>query len=177
MSWIQTFTGKRFSPLAPCAADVDVRDVAHSLAMQCRFNGHCREFYSVAEHCVRVSRVADVAASRELALWGLLHDAAEAYVGDLPRPVKQQLPEFEAAEDRLLEVIVRHFGLGWPMPSEVRFADDTLLMTECRDLLCPTPEPWRLEGVAPLVDRIEPVSPQRAEEMYLARFHELTKNV
>jgi hypothetical protein len=169
MSWIQTFSGKKFSPLAPRAADIDIVDIAHSLSMQCRFNGHCRTFYSVAEHAVRVSRVPR---SREHQFWGLLHDAAEAYVGDLPRPVKAQVPRFSEVEDRLLEVIVLHFGLAWPMPEEVRLADDTLLMTECRDLMCPVPEPWRIEA-PPLPETIEPVGAEHAEQMFLLRFQEL----
>lgn len=171
MSWIQTFTGKHFYPMSPRVEDIDIADVAHSLSLQCRFNGHCREFYSVAEHSVRVSRVLPV--ERGLALWGLLHDAAEAYLSDLPRPVKMQVPLFEQAEDRLLEVIVRHFGLTeFPMPPEVKRADDTLLATECRDLLCPTDDPWRID-VEPLAARIEPVGPQQAERMFLERFREL----
>jgi len=168
MSWIQTFTGRQFFPLAPRAADVDVRDVAHSLAMQCRFNGHCRSFYSVAEHSVRVSRILD----GELRLWGLLHDAAEAYISDLPRPLKATAPEFRAAEDRLLEVIVGGFGLPWPMPAAVAHADEVLLATELRDLMAPPPEPWPI-AVEPLAAAIVPVGHAEAERLFLARFAEL----
>ena len=171
MSWIQTFTGRKFSPLDPRPETIDILDIAHSLSMQCRFNGHCRTFYSVAEHAVRVSRLLE---GHELALWGLLHDAAEAYVGDLPRPVKAQMPLFSDVEDRLLEVIVDHFGLKWPMPEPVRRADDALLMTECRDLMCPVPEPWRIEA-EPLAEQIEPVSASRAKVLFLDRFHELKR--
>ena len=112
MDWIQTYTGRRFHPLAPRADELDLVDIAHALSLNCRFNGHCRCFYSVAEHCVRVADILPP----ELALWGLLHDAAEAYLADVPRPAKQQMPQFVAAEDRLLRVIVEHFGLSWPMP-------------------------------------------------------------
>jgi len=168
MAWIQTFSGKRFFPMAPRPQDLDIRDVAHSLSMQCRFNGHCRAFYCVAQHCELVSRILPP----QKALWGLLHDAAEAYLSDLPRPVKQQLPMFEQAEERLLEVIARHFGLVWPMPEAVKRADDILLMTELRDLMEPVPEPWRIDA-KPLDERIEPVSPGRAETMFLERFEQL----
>jgi len=77
MSWIQTFTGRRFRPRNPAPDDFDIRDVAHALSLLCRFNGHCRVFYSVAEHSVRVSRICPPPA----ALWGLLHDLGEAYIG------------------------------------------------------------------------------------------------
>ncbi len=86
--WIQTFTGRRFWPLGARAGDVDVRDIAHALALKCRFNGHCRVFYSVAEHSVRVSRVMEVG-GRKMAMWGLMHDAAEAYLADLGGPIKK----------------------------------------------------------------------------------------
>ena len=170
MSWIQTYTGRQFYPIEPRPEDIDIVDIAHSLAMQCRFNGHCRLFYSVAEHCVRVSR----AVSPKFALWGLLHDAAEAYVCDMPRPVKQNLPEFSRMEDRLLEVIIRHYGLAWPMPAEVRHFDDVLLVTECRDLMLPPPAPWGLSA-QPLPGRIDPLpGPSEAEQQFMARFHEIT---
>jgi hypothetical protein len=170
MSWIQTFTGRQFFPAAPRAMDIDIRDIAHSLAMQCRFNGHCARFYSVAEHSVRVSRAVGLA----WAMWGLLHDAAEAYVGDLPRPVKQQLPAFSTMEDRILREIVSRFGLSWPMPDAVREADDMLLVTECRDLMLPPPAPWGIVA-DPLAERIEPVpGPPEAERLFLDRFHALS---
>lgn len=169
MSWIQTYTGRKFFPLAPRAADVNIRDIAHSLSLQCRFNGHCLAFYSVAEHSVRVSRHLDAAH----ALWGLLHDAAEAYVSDIPRPLKRQWPFFEEAEDRVLRVIIEQHDLPWPMPPEVRRADDVLLSTECRDLLGPAPEPWTID-VPPLAEKITPVDPARAEAMFLRRYRELT---
>ncbi len=169
MSWIQTYTGRKFYPLDPRAEDIDIQDIAHSLAMQCRFNGHCREFYSVAEHSVRVSRILPA----ELQLAGLLHDAAEAYVSDLPRPVKAQLPAFSAAEDRLLEVIFRKFRVTWPVADEVWLADNTLLVTEGRDLMHAPPEPWGIDGT-PLKERIVPVTAAEAERMFLDRFVALT---
>src|ERR1035437_6905662 len=134
--WIQTFSGRKFHPLAARAADVDVRDIAHALALKCRFNGHCRYFYSVAEHSVRVSRVLEKVGTRE-AMWGLMHDAAEAYLADLGGPIKRMfhvhdgknVETFSQAEDRLLEVIAQ--GLGFePIDYEaVRDADLALLMT------------------------------------------------
>jgi len=163
--WIQTFTGRRFDPLRPDPADVDIRDVAHSLSLLCRFNGHCLAYYSVAEHSVRVSLLVPP----PLAMWGLVHDAAEAYLSDLPRPVKHRFPAFSDMEDRLLEVIVRRFGLPWPMPPEVKRADDVLLATERRDLMAEGPGSWDL-GVDPLPERIVPLGPADAERAFLARY-------
>lgn len=168
MSWIQTYTGRQFYPLDARPKDVDVRDIAHSLALQSRFNGHCLRFYCVADHSVRVSQILP----GEDALWGLLHDAAEAYIGDLPRPVKKGAPDFRAIEERLLVVVAEAFGLPWPMPQSVHRADDQLLATEARDLMRPHPASWELRE-EPLPGRIEPLEWAQAEAAFLALFKEL----
>ena len=170
MDWIQTWTGKPFRPLDPDPGSIDIRDIAHALSLLCRFNGHCHEFYSVAQHSVLLSRIVP----REHALWGLLHDAAEAYVSDLPRPVKRQVPDFVAFEDRLLELIMQHFGLPWPMPPAVKRADDIMLATEQRDLMATPPEPWGVPA-EPMPAPIVPTPPAQAESAFLARFHELVQ--
>jgi len=167
--WVQTFTGGMFFPLAPRREDIDIRDIAHSLSMQCRFNGHCRVFYSVAEHSVRVSH----AVPEKHALWGLLHDAAEAYLTDLPKPVKDQMPSFIELEDELLGFLLNYFGLSMPMPPEVKLADVQLLMTEARDLMAPPPESWGID-TQPLPEKIVPMSSTEAETAFLERFAELT---
>ena len=170
MEWIQTYTGMQFHPGDPSVGDFDIRDVAHGLALLCRFNGHCRVFYSVAEHSVRVSR----ACPPEAALAGLLHDLGEAYLGDLPRPIKRHFPEFDVFEDRLLEVAAEQFGLPWPLPDAVWAADDLLLATEFRDLMEEPPAPLRVT-CEPLPEIIEPQSWDRAEAAFLERFEELTR--
>ena len=164
MSWILTYTGKKFFPLADEPGEVDLRDIAHSLALQCRYNGHCRHFYSVAEHSVRVSHLVPPVD----AAWGLLHDAAEAYVSDLPRPLKLTVPDFRAAEERLLRQIADTFGLPWPMPRSVHHADEVLLATEVRDLMAPLADDWRFNA-APLAETVTPISPTDAEALFLAR--------
>jgi len=170
VSWILTYSGKKFFPLEPVFEDIDVVDIAHSLAQQCRFNGHCRPFYSVAEHSVRVSRI--VPASD--ALWGLLHDASEAYVSDLPRPLKGLVPEFSAAEERLQQLIARRFDLPWPIPDCVHEADNILLRTELRDVMPPLLEAWQMR-VDPLTEGIVPVDSATAERMFLNRYCELKR--
>lgn len=168
MAWIQTFTGRRFAPQAVAPDDFDINDVAHALSLLCRFNGHCRAFYSVAEHSVRVSAICPP----EAALWGLLHDLGEAYLGDLPRPLKPLFPAFERLEEQLLRVAGQAFGLGWPIPPSVRRADDVLLATEARDLMAPPPEPWPLRA-EPLAERITPLGPSEAERAFLDRYRAL----
>lgn len=167
--WIQTFTGRKFEPLDPDPAAIVVEDIAHALSLHCRFNGHCRVFYAVAEHSVRVSRQL----SGNDALWGLLHDASEAYLSDVPKPLKQNLPDYRAAEAHLMRAIAQRFDLSWPIPEAVHAADATLLATERRDLMADAPDDWGLRA-SPLDEPIDPLAPADAERWFLARFGELT---
>lgn len=129
--WLQTFTGKKFWPLDPQPCEVDIRDIAHSLSLQCRYAGHCRKFYSVAEHSVHVStHLRDF--GKEVALWGLLHDAAEAYVVDVPRPLKRFLSGYAQAEQRVMDAICVRYGMSPGMPAVVKDADNRILADEKR---------------------------------------------
>ena len=176
--WIQTFSGVAFYPLDPRPEEIRIEDIAHALAMQCRFTGHVRSFYSVGEHSVRVSQVCDSAE----ALWGLLHDASEAYLCDVARPVKHMefMEPYRGAEGHLLRAIADRFDLSprWPEPASVKHADKCLLAIEARDLM-PTVWPdWRERWYPFIGDRdfsiTRPWSPAEAEERFLTRFHELT---
>ena len=172
--WMQTAHGRLFWPLDPRADEVHVDDIAHALANQCRFAGHCREFYSVAQHSVLVSYEVPV----EDALWGLLHDASEAYLVDLPRPVKRASEIGDAymrAETAVMAAICDRFRLSREQPASIKLADDVLLMTEARDLMAPPPTPWRESGVKPLPSPIAAWTPQRARERFLDRFEELQR--
>lgn len=168
MSGISTYTGRLFHPLDPKPHEIDIRDIAHALALKTRFGGHAKTFYSIAEHSVRVSRFLPP----DLALWGLLHDAGEAYLADVPRPVKALIPAFVAAEENILRIIAARYGLCWPMPAAVCIADDTLLVTEARDLMACGGKDWGMTA-APLSEQIVPVTWHEAEALFLARFDEL----
>lgn len=175
--WIQTYTGKQFYPLSPRPEDIDIVDIAHALSHQGRFSGHTREFYSVADHSVRVSEVCDP----KDALWGLLHDAPEAYLVDLPRPLKE-IPKFgdlyKRYESGLMRAICRKFNLPYVMPFSVEEADTMLLVTEARDLMFPLHPDWifRAENGFPVLEQeIIPRSPKDAKWAFLDRFNELVK--
>ena len=171
--WCQTFTGRAFYPCEPYATDVDERDIAHSLALQSRFGGHCLVPYSVAEHCLRVSRIVPP----EHALAGLLHDAAEAYVVDLPRPLKVALAasDYSALEKKCARVIGYRFGVDLVnLPDEVRHADEVMLATERRDLMTACKFEWQPLPDA-LLEAIEPMAWDEAEELFLGRLRELTR--
>lgn len=164
----QTFTGRYFWPLDPRADEVCIEDIAHHLANLCRFGGATRAFYSVAEHCVRVSRACDPAD----ALWGLLHDASEAYLVDVPHPIKAHLAGYGALEAGVMRAVCARFGLPPDEPESVAQADAVLLHTEARDLM-PRPLTQCRRVAAPLPGRIAPWTPARAERAFLARFDNL----
>ena len=169
-AWLQTFTGKQFYPLEPRIEDIDIMDIAHSLSLQCRFAGHINEFYSVAQHSVLVS----IECPPKDALWGLLHDASEAYLVDVPRPLKHH-PSFKAyreAEDKLMAAICDKFGMEAVMPFYVRHADNVLLATEKRDLMGQEPAPWS-PLPEPCQERIKAVMPDEAKRLFLERFYKL----
>jgi uncharacterized protein len=173
--YIYTFTGRKVNPLEAQPEDIDIRDVAHSLAMQCRFNGHTRQFYSVAEHSWHVSRMCD-AADGQTALWGLLHDASEAYLQDIQRPLKQLdwfRQTYRPFEDRLMATICRRFGLPEEQPEAVTVADRRMAVTEGRDLMNATAR-W-IPGVEPYYWKMaETLTPEDAESVFLRRFERLT---
>lgn len=161
---MRTYTGKRVDPLDLQPEDIDIRDIAHSLSQQCRFGGHTRHHYSVAQHSVLVSRYC----LPEDALWGLLHDASEAYVVDLPRPVKHadELAAYREIERRAMGVICDRFGLPRETPWSVKQTDDILCATEQRDLMGYT----STRDVQPLSQYIYPHQSTTAEMMFLDRF-------
>lgn len=167
--WIQTYTGRQFWPLKPSVGDVAIEDIAHALSLKCRFSGHCRKFYSVAEHSLFVSYHVPA----KDALWGLLHDAAEAYLPDVARPIKADLTGFQEIEDRLLQVIAEWAGLTWPMPVSVADADVRLLATERLQLMGPSPAPWSIEHVPPVLIPALGASPGIAEDFFLDRWARL----
>lgn len=170
--WMLTHSGIQFWPLDPRPQDILIADIAHSLALQCRFAGHCRFHYSVAQHSVMVSKNVEPQA----AVWGLLHDAAEAYLVDLPRPIKRfsALGDiYRPIEDALMECIAKRFDMG-PMPESIKIADDRCLMTEKRDIMPGSEKPWR-ETADPYPERIISMTPSRAEYEFLARWDVLMR--
>lgn len=131
--WIQTYRGIRFYPLDPRVEEIDPRDIAHALAHQVRFSGHTRGHYSVLEHSLRVADLV----SPENRLYALLHDASEAYLQDVARPLKQ-LPEFalyRQAEADLMRIVEQRFQLRPGQPEEVDRADKAMLWHEYQALM------------------------------------------
>lgn len=167
--WMQTFTGKAFFPFTCQPEDINIFDIAHSLAMQCRYNGHTERFYSVAEHCVLMSQWVP----EKDALWALLHDATEAYVGDMVRPIKKHMPDYIRIEKAIMSMICIKFDLPFTMPESVYEADNRIIENERAALLKSPPLPWTVHG-SPLPDiEIHGWDPTVAEYQYYNRFVEL----
>lgn len=175
--WMQTYTGRAFWPLDPRSEEVDIKDIAHALAHQCRYAGHCNAFYSVAQHSVLVAQ----AVPEEIRLEALLHDASEAYLVDVPRPVKRFLPGYREAEERVERAIAARFGLAYPWDVRIKEADDRILHDERAALMGESPHEWNLRG-EPLGIAIGPWSPNMARQEFLSLasdllFHRARLNV
>ncbi len=152
--WFETFSGVKFWALDPLPSEIHLTDIAHALSHICRWNGHCSTFYSVAQHSMLVASICDPANRK----WALLHDASEAYLGDMIAPLKHNTvfaEKFVEAEDWLMRMIAEKYNLPWPMPAEVKHADKVITATERRDLVS-FRHPWNRELPGPLARRIIP---------------------
>lgn len=169
---IAVYSGKLFDIANPEHSDFTIVDIAHALANMCRFTGQCNKFYSVAQHSVYVSRLC----SPENRLYGLLHDAPEAFIGDVSTPLKRMLPDYKRVESNVHKAVLERFGLSEQMPEEVKIADLRMLATE-RLALLNTPvdeEKWKfLKDVelAPFPDL--PMSPTEANLFFLEEYLKL----
>ena len=158
MTWIQTRTGRRFEFEQIGISKIDPQDVAWSLAHQCRFNGHCRRFYSVAEPTLRMLIAPELLGmdlggdADQVALAIMVHDAHEAYVSDLPRPIKWLLGDHWGAIERQCELHVRNeLDAGSISPKTwdlVRLLDNSMLQLEARELLVWPQQPWDFGSTA-----------------------------
>lgn len=172
--YIYTFSGKRVHAFEPKTSEVGIIDIAHALAYKCRFAGHTSAFWSVADHSYITSLIVPPA----LALEALLHDASEAYLVDLPRPIKQHLRSqgitvFDALENGIQNVIAKKYSFNWPVHDKVMEADNVMLKTEIRDFMKPGNYLVNLSKVEALHFTLVPcTSREKSKERFLRRFYE-----
>ena len=182
-AWMQTFTGKVFEPMNPQPEQVDILDIAHGLSHICRFSGQCSEFYSVAQHSAMASHVVALldgflllsAEDRaRMQLVALLHDASEAYIVDVPTPIKRHLGGYKEIEAGVMRAVARKFDLDIAVFDHplIHEADAVMLATEKRDLMGPEPQPW-IDLPKPYGGSIFPMEPKQAKQSFLERFKEM----
>lgn len=169
-AYVSTYLGNRFYFRDPHIEDVHIEDIAHGLAFQCRFNGQTRAFYSVAQHSLLVCGLVP----SRLRLAALLHDAAEAYLGDMVKPLKQCFPQFALIEAKVMAIIGERFAIaGFDAPA-IKRGDLIALATEKRDLMPNSTESWSsLQGLQPMPTRIVPMEPQEAKVAFLEEYRRL----
>lgn len=184
--WIQTFSGERFFPAAPDASKIHLKDIAHSLANLTRYCGHCSSFYSVAEHSILVAtEMAKKFFGPEHDIWSLweiqipevelqmirsafLHDAPEAYVGDVTAPLKNLCKGFRIIESRVDKAVRKRFELRFPLDlKEIHECDVAVFLAEKDQLMDDSVEPWSVSGEPADVGKLNCWAPHTAEKMFL----------
>lgn len=167
---ILTSSGVYFDFVNPEHNLILIDDIARGLSNTCRFAGQTREFYSVAQHSVMVSMIVPPEHARA----GLMHDAAESFIGDVTRPLKALLPDYRALESRVEAAVLHAYGLSLPFADDVKRADLVMLATEQRDLMPAHSDEWTLIlDITPLADELVPLDPRSAERLFLDRWAEL----
>lgn len=177
--YVETYTGRAFYPLRPDPSAVSILDIAHALSNQCRYGGATNSFYSTAQHCVLLAdySAAILKASALECLQILMHDAPEAYLVDVPRPVKQYMPEYRKWDHAIDDVIRRWLSIGnIPRPSFQDDIDSRIIVDEREQLKCDSGLDWG-HNLEPLGLIIEPEVPQVAEYKFLTRYAAWSKAV
>ena len=172
-SLMQTYSGLTVDFDNISRNSISIKDVAHALSITCRWNGHTKKFYSVAEHSILAATHAINNNESYLdSLFILLHDASEAYVSDVASPIKKFFPTYMDMEEKIQVVIAEKFDLPYPMPKQITEMDYKVLATEKRDLLGEEPASWgRLPN--PLDEIIVPMTPIQSKAAFTKRFKEL----
>lgn len=175
--WIQTYTGKQAYPMDLRQDEIDIYDIAHSLSMQCRYNGHCIKYFSVSEHSVLIARwMISNGYPISIALWALMHDAPETYLTDVPRPIKPYLIGYKNAELQIQYAIAEKFCLAMEIPESVKDADRRILMDERQQNMAKPPQKWGTDS-EPLGVSLQFWDPPTAENQFLSEFFMLSSGV
>ncbi len=170
--WIHTYKGHKFYAYDPHPDDIDIEDIAHALSLTCRYSGHCKHFYSVAQHCLLIAELAP----KEYKLEALLHDAAEAYLTDIPRPIKYMLNgtdnRFSKLENKINAVIARKYGALEKLPEEIKELDYNIVADEALALFDPTPD-WSkwYESLGVPAWKFVQINQHTVEDQYLYLFY------
>lgn len=178
--WMELHSGTQFRFKAPTVDMIHFEDIAASIGKMCRYAGHVHTFYSVAEHCCLLMRYArdnmPSVTQREL-LTLLMHDATEAYMTDIPRPIKHTLPQFKAFEHVIEAVIAERFNLITPHPTFVKMLDTRILRDERAQAMNPSENDWGTDKLEPLGVKLCLWTPAEAIDNFTGDFQELIHDV
>jgi hypothetical protein len=178
---ILTIDGEYFDYTDPEHSRFGIRAVAHGLSNTCRFTGQCKRFYSVAQHSLLVSMLLEAYTTYEQ-LAGLLHDGAEAFMVDVPRPLKYMLPDYRDIEARVDRSVLNRFGIAYPVLPVVKQADRCALYLEQRELMAPHKDKWDVEtefygmeyDFQKLQRWLDEMTPVEAKAQFIIRYNDLT---
>lgn len=180
--WIEVISGRQIHFAARpriLAREIFAEDIAYSLARLCRYNGHCKRFYSVAEHCLIMEKAAEkMGLSITQRLTILHHDDAEYLIGDLARPIKEKMPEFKALELKIDHAVAIRFGTFYPMPAWLKSMDARILKDERSEVMNPSNNNWGIDNLDKLGVKFMWFAgrfPWLIEKRWLAKHRQLTQ--
>lgn len=159
----------------PKEQSIKILDIAHALSNLCRFIGQCDRFYSVAQHSIHTSLMVQTD-DPKIELMALLHDASEAYIGDVSSPLKQLLPEYQEIEKNIQSAIMSKFGLPSELPEQIKEVDLRMLATEKRDLF-QNDHHVTLDHLNPYEFKIIPMSSEKSAGIFIKYFDHLIRKM
>lgn len=172
--WIGVYSGGQLHFKEPRPGEILILDIAHSIGKLCRYGGHTKRFYSVAEHSARLAQyIARLTGDTRLAFEALMHDASEGYLVDMPRPIKAELSQYKAIERILEHSIALEFGLREPRDVRIHEADTRILVDEKAQAMMPTEHSWGVDDLDPLGVTVQFWTPDEGPHRFLTYFHDL----
>ena len=177
-NYIEVYGGGKFDWDDILSNKANINVIAHSLSYQCRYAGHCKEFYSVAEHSILMARaILRDTGNPTLAYEALMHDATEAYVCDIPRPMKALLPKYQELEAEVHKVISRDFGVPEVMTKVVKEYDSRIVKDERAAVMCRSNNVWFIDSLKSLNVEIKFLQPRYAKTEFLNMYDDLTREM
>lgn len=175
--WLETYTGLQFRFNEPTADMISIDDIAHALSLLCRYNGHVKRFYSVAEHCTLMAYwMRDRGFPKDQVFTALMHDCAEAYIGDMARPVKVTMPRFKELEGRIEQAAAEKFPMMvYPFPKIIKELDSRILNDERTQVMNPSDNVWGTDDLEPLGVTCRFWSPEEAKNRFLGMYISLVR--
>lgn len=177
--WKETYTGAKFFLMDPRADEIVFEDVAHSLAYQCRYTGHCLEWYSVAEHCCLLSDYVrnKLKLGPHAQYFMLMHDSSEAYTGDISRPMKYGIPGLKASIAHIERIVLEAFEVPYPEPRWLKELDARMIVDERAQNMVDSGNDWNHDKFEALGIKLKFWEPVKAKAEFIKRYRRLLKEM